>query len=353
MVTLKEIAKECNVSATTVSNILNGKTNVGEETKKRVLEVVKQRGYRPNFIAQGLRNSRTRVIGIIAEDINQFSTPGIMEGIMEYCEEKGYRVLIQNLRLYARWKDTWFNSDAEYRSVFEPALEQLLSIQVDGIIHVAGHARYINCYSEDFGKPIVMVYAYPSGKRMPAVVIDDEKSSYEMVRHLIAKGHKKIAVIAGRADNIHTQKRLAGYQRALYDENLLFNPDWVFYGNWEKDSGYELAEAVLSKDVTAVYCLSDRMAGGFYRYCNEKHIRIGEDISVAGFDNQEISDMLSPTLTTMDLQLPQIGRRSADLLIRQIENSDSLDEQSFRMEEKVRSALIERESVLDLNSSAK
>ena len=99
MVTLKEIARECNVSPTTVSNILNGKPKVSEETKERVLETVNRLGYRPNYIAQGLRNQKTKMIGIIAEDIAQFTTPEIVEGIMSYCEEKGYRSIVKNLRL--------------------------------------------------------------------------------------------------------------------------------------------------------------------------------------------------------------------------------------------------------------
>ena len=84
MVTLKEIAEICNVSVTTVSNILNGKAKAGEETKKRVLEVVKEMGYQPNYIAQGLRNNKTKTIGIIAEDLAQFTTPAIVESIMKY-----------------------------------------------------------------------------------------------------------------------------------------------------------------------------------------------------------------------------------------------------------------------------
>ena len=102
MVTLKEIARECNVSATTVSNILNGKPKVSEETRLRVLDVVKKRGYQPNYIAQGLRNQKTKTIGIIAEDISQFSTPGMIESIMACCEEKGYRTIVQNLDVYKR-----------------------------------------------------------------------------------------------------------------------------------------------------------------------------------------------------------------------------------------------------------
>lgn len=106
MVTLKEIARECKVSPTTVSNILNGKPKVGEETRQRVLKTVEKMGYRPNYIAQGLRKRRTRMIGIIVEDISQFTTPEIVEGIMSRCEEKGYRVIVKNLRLYARWSDS-------------------------------------------------------------------------------------------------------------------------------------------------------------------------------------------------------------------------------------------------------
>ena len=94
MITIKEIARECNVSPTTVSNILNGKPKVSQETKERVLETVNRLGYRPNYIAQGLRNQKTKMIGIIAEDIAQFTTPEIVEGIMSYCEENGYRSIV-------------------------------------------------------------------------------------------------------------------------------------------------------------------------------------------------------------------------------------------------------------------
>lgn len=150
MVTIKEIARECNVSPTTVSNILNGKPKVSEETKQRVLETVEKMGYSPNYIAQGLRNQKTKMIGIIAEDIAQFTTPEIVEGIMSYCEEKGYRTIVKNLRLYARWSDSWYDNERSYRSILDPTLKELESIRVDGIIYIAGHARIIHCFPEDF-----------------------------------------------------------------------------------------------------------------------------------------------------------------------------------------------------------
>ena len=122
MITLKEIAKECGVSTATVSNILNGKNKVSQETRERVLEVVKERGYKLNYVAQGLRRQKTQTIGVIAEDIAQFTTPEIIEGIMEVCEERGYRTIVQNLRLYSRWQDLWFDNERMYYSVMDPAV---------------------------------------------------------------------------------------------------------------------------------------------------------------------------------------------------------------------------------------
>lgn len=322
MITLKEIAKECNVSATTVSNILNGKPKVSEETRKRVLDVIQKRGYQPNYIAQGLRNRRTRMIGIIAEDIAQFSTPGMLEGIMSYCEEKGYRAVIQNLRMYARWQDTWYDDEGAFRSVLEPALQELLSIKVDGLLYVAGHARVIKRFA-DFPIPVVMAYAYEDSPRIPCVVIDDEKSSYDIVKYLISMGHRKIGVLAGRADNIHTQKRITGYQRALFEEQILFNPEWVCYGDWQRASGRILAGRLVKAGVTAIYCMSDRMAGGVYDYFARHGIRVGEDISVAGFDNQDMAEYFQPALTTVDLPLNRIGHEAARILLERLEAEES------------------------------
>lgn len=323
MVTLKEIAKECNVSATTVSNILNGKTNVGEETRKKVMEVVRLRGYQPDYIARGLRNRRTKMIGIIAEDIAQFSTPGIMEGIMEYCEQMDYRTMIENLRLYARWSDSWYDNERAYQSVFEPAMQELLSIKVDGLIYIAGHARILRNFSGETPIPSVMVYAYTDSPHVPSVVIDDEKGAYDMTRYLTDMGHRRIAVLGGRADNIHTQKRLQGCQKALFEAQVLYNPDWVFYGDWQRGSGYRLAESLYRTGATAIFCMTDRMAGGVYEYFYEHGIRVGEDISVTGFDNQEMAEFLNPGLTTMELSLRQIGHEAGKMLIDRLSVQDA------------------------------
>lgn len=318
MVTIKEIAQKCNVSATTVSNILNGKAKAGEETKQKVLQAVKEMGYQPNYIAQGLRNSKTQTIGIIAEDIAQFTTPGMIESIMEYCEGAGYRTIVQNLRLYARWNDNWYDRDADYHSILDPALQELMSVKVDGIIYIAGHARIIHCFPEDFRIPAVMAYAYTGSTNVPSVAIDDEKSAYELVSYLLHIGHKKIGVIGGWQNNIHTQKRLLGYQKALFDARVLFEPGLVRYGDFDRESGYREAGELINSGVSAIFCMTDRMAGGVYDYLEEHGLKVGEDISVVGFDDQDIAAYFRPALTTTSLPLYEIGYQAAKILIEKI-----------------------------------
>lgn len=347
MVTLKEIARECNVSATTVSNILNGKARASEETKRMVLQKVKETGYRPNYIAQGLRTQKTRMIGIIAEDIAQFSTPAIIEGIMACSEQRGYRTTLFNLRMYARWQDTWYDKEQQYHSIADPAVHELLSIKADGVIYVAGHARIIECFPDDFAIPAVMAYAYSNSVSVPSVVVSEEESSIAMVKYLISMGHERIGVICGRADNIHTQKRLLGYQKALYEEHILFNPSLVRFGNWERDSGYTETAGLLKEGATAIYCMADRMAGGVYDYLEEQGLKAGEDISVAGFDNQNIAEYFRPSLTTMSLPLGEIGHRAAEILF---EKMDSGQEQAKEKTEiQIPCDLVVRNSVKKLS----
>ncbi|WP_026653565.1 LacI family DNA-binding transcriptional regulator [Butyrivibrio proteoclasticus] len=343
MITLKEIAKECGVSTATVSNILNGKNNASEETRERVLSVVKERGYKLNYIAQGLRKQKSQTIGVIAEDIAQFTTPEIIEGIMETCEERGYRTIVQNLRLYSRWQDQWFDNEKMYHSIMDPAVQEMASIRVDGIVYVAGHARKINRFPSDYDIPAVLAYAYSQEQDVPSVVIDDEESARRAVEYLISKGHTKIGVMAGEQDNIHTKLRTLGYQKALYEAGILYNPGLVVYAGWGKERAYKATQQILDKDVTAIFCMSDRNAGGVYKYLFEHGKEVAKDISVVGFDGEMISDYMMPGLSTMQIELAEIGKRAINLLFDKMENKEVPEEI------KVPCTLVERESVKGLN----
>lgn len=344
MITLKEIAEICGVSVMTVSNVVNGKSKVSKETQEKILAVVKEKGYTPNYVAKGLRTKKTNTIALIAEDISQFTTPLIIEGVVAHCEQAGYRVVMQNLRLYARWSDTWYDQDKAFHSVLDPAIKEVEAVHADGMIYIAGHAREINCF-DHLDIPVVMAYAYSNSKKVPSVVVDDEVSAYQVVKYLISKNHKRIGVIAGRIDNLHTKFRLEGYKRALAEANIEFDPELIYYTSWERENGYGGAKELLDKNITAIFSMSDQMSGGIYDYCTENNIVVGKDISIASFDNTEFSEYMTPKLTTTWLPLPQIGVSAAQILLDMINKSNEYNNLSEPFIQKIPCFFQERDSV--------
>jgi len=346
VITVKGIAKQCGVSPSTVSNILNGRKNVSEQTRQKVLDCVKRTGYQPNYFAQSIRNQDSRMISIITEDLNTFGTNPIVQSVMEYCEDHNYRTVLMNLRLYQKWANTWYDDKEKVMTSLSPVLQEALAIRVNGIIYVAGHCRIINYFQPEFPVPIVISYALSQGNIHPSIVIDDEQGGYDVTRHLTEKGHKKIGLLAGVSDNLHTKGRLLGYQKALFESGILYNPSLVYYGDWYRDSGYAGAKALLKGDITAIFCMNDTMAAGVYDYLYQSGVSIGKEISVIGFDNMEKSDYMHPRLTTNEIRLDEIGRRSAEMLIKIMENTDETrsDYQAIPIPCK----MIDRESVCRL-----
>ncbi len=350
MVTLKEVAAACGVSPTTVSNILNGKSKASEETAKRVLETVKLMDYHPNYMAKGLRTQRTMNIAIICEDINQFTTPPVIGAVMEQLEKQGYNTLLVNLRLYDRWKDTWFDSDSALWSMLNPALQECRALNVDGIIYIAGHARKIHCIPEDFDIPIVMTYAYAMNKNIPSVVIDDEQGAYEIMDLLLKNGHRRIAILTGREDNIHTQLRIKGITRAMFDHNCAFNPYLVTAGNWNRQRAYRELDKlnIAEAGVTAVFCMNDEMAAGAYDQIEDSGLRVVDNISVTGFDDASISSFFRPALTTTRLPLTEMGSKAAELLCEILSSEDEASGEKGAVYA-LPCTLVERKSVKNIN----
>ena len=229
MVTIKEIAKHCNVSIATVSNIINGKPNASKETKERVLQAIEELNYTPNYIAKNLKTRRTRTIGVVVEDITVFCAPEIIDGITKCCEEKGYHILLTNLRLYKKFGDSYYDNEKFFQMV-RREVKELIAKQVDGIVYVTAHERALKCLPENLTVPASMAYGYTKSDHYPSVVVDDKKGAYEIVNYVISMGHKKIGVITGKERSIHTHDRLLGYQKALYDHSLFFNPDAIVEG---------------------------------------------------------------------------------------------------------------------------
>ncbi|MCQ2520561.1 MAG: LacI family DNA-binding transcriptional regulator [Lachnospiraceae bacterium] len=345
MITVKEIAKLCDVSPSTVSNILNGKNNMSQETKDKVLKCIEETGYRPNYYAQGMRRQNNKTICIIAEEICQFSSPAIVESIMNDCEAAGYRTVLINLGMYLKWDTLGLDvgSEALMNENTEPAFTEAEAIRADGVIYIAAHGRELDVVPKNFDIPVVFAYGLSKGNKYKSVVIDDELSSMKAIEHLMENGHKKIGIVSGRENNFHTVERLKGVKRAFDKHKIELPDDLVLYGNWERESGYECAKTLVDKGVTAIWCMNDIMAGGVYDYLYEKGLKVGDDISVMGFDNREISGYFYPKLSTMSIMLERIGSKVTDVMLREIE--DPIYRERTIEPEKIVCEFVERDSV--------
>ena len=328
MTTIKEIAKACKVSVATVSNILNEKPGASEATRELVLKMAEKMEYMPNYVAKNLKMKNTRSIGVIVEDMTIFSVPDIVDGITEYCEEVDYQILLTNLRLYKKYNDIYYNKD-DYFGIVKREMRRLAAKQVEGIIYVTAHERVMRCIPENFSIPSVLAYGYTKSGKVPSVVVDDEHGGYEAMQYIIENGHRKIGIIMGKSDSIHAQSRLLGCQKAFRDNGIIYDPELVRIGDWTREAGYQNTDFLLEKGVTAVFCMNDLMAGGVYDRLDELGVKISEDISVAGYDNRELSGYYKPPLTTINLPLHDIGYRAAEIMI------DMLEKKILPQEEEV------------------
>ena len=165
-----------------------------------------------------------------------------------------------------------------------------------------------------------------------------------VTRHLIYRGHKKIGVICGKEDNMHTIERLKGYRSALSEFGIKYDKDLVLYGDWERESGRICARKLLSMGITTIWCMNDLMAAGAYDEAMSEGLIVGEDISVFGFDNREISEYLFPQLSTCELPLEAIGKTCAEQIIKEIEDESYRNQPAELI--KMPCMMVQRKSVI-------
>ncbi len=342
MANIKEIALRADVSIATVSKALNNKGGVNAETYDKIMRIADELGYRPNLYARSLKKGKSLTIGIITEDITVFNTPEIVDGIDTVCEEFGYHYILGNLRYNKRYGQNGVDR-SEFIELSSSAADTMLSKQVDGIIYVGCHYHEINSFTLNMDIPVVFAYCSSTDKTAPSVMYDDRKAAYDITKLLISKGHRHIGVIAGPANSIHTSNRLTGYQEALFESSLQYNPKLTYYGDWERDEANAIAKTLLDEKVTAIFAQNDLMALGVIDYCNSNGIQVGKDLSLIGFDNREISTVCRPTLSTVSLPLFEIGQKAANILLRRItDNLESYDEGDLKV--LLPCTIIERES---------
>lgn len=314
MVTIKDIAKMTGVSTTTVSNVLNGKSGAASQAKsKEIFEVAEKLQYIPNSLAKSLKQKKTNNIGIITEDLTVFNTPEIVDGIDEFCENNGYEIILANMRLYKRYNND-FTDTPKHQELFDTVISNMMAKQVEGMIYVGYHCREISYLPFRINVPFVYTYCFPKEPIYPSVLFDDEKAGYDVANLLISKGHKKIGVISGPKTSYNAQSRLNGFRRALEEHGIAYDPDTTVIGKWDKISGYNNADTLLDKKVTAIFAFNDMMIIGVNKRCKDRNLTVGKDISLIGYDNLDFVSSIS----SVEAPLNEMGRKSAEIVFKQI-----------------------------------
>jgi LacI family transcriptional regulator len=339
MATIKEISKRTGFSIATVSKVLNDQGGISDATKAAVMAAAKELNYRPNLNARHLKTGTSRTLGILVEDITVFNAPDIVDGIGVCCEAHDYHYILGNMRFNKR-----FGHSTEYGSqkteLVVDMIGEMMSKQVDGIIYVGCHSHNIAPLAKQTETRFVCAYCFSEDPKIPAVIYDDREAAYKVAKFLIGKGHRKIGVIAGDKDSLHTENRLLGFQEALFDGGLPYNPRLTHFGEWERDHGFKAAPELIAEGVTAIFAHNDLIALGVLDWCNQNGLEVGKDIALIGFDDREIASVCRPKLTTVSLPLFDIGHLAGEIMFGMIEKDERPDSHEILLE----CNLVERES---------
>jgi len=318
-ISIKDVAQGAGVSVTTVSHVLNdvpGK-RVHEETRARVQRVAKELGYQPNSVARSLRTQRSQIIALVSDEIATTPYAGrIILGAQEAASKHGWLLMLVNS-----------GGDPAVEAAEIAALEQR---QVDGFLYATMYHREVSLPAALVDVPTVLLDARTEDPAVSWCVPDEYAAARTATQTLIDAGHWRIG-FANNVDDIPaTRLRLAGYRSALTDAGIQPDDALVVIRESVTEGGLQAGAALLDLPdrPTAIFAFNDRMALGVYHAAAERGLRIPSDLSVIGFDNQElIADGVRPGLTTMALPHYEMGAWAVDTLIRRIQDPTTPPEQ--------------------------
>lgn len=314
-VTIKQVAAEAGVSVTTVSHVLNDVPGlrVNPATRQRIQEVSARLGYVPNGLAQSLRTQRSNTIGLIGDEIVTTPFAGkLILGAQEVALSRDAVLFVVS---------TGYQRDVEEREI-----EELLRRQVDGILYASMFHREVELPRQLASVPTVLLNAESSSPGVPWVAPDEIAGGRDAAETLLRAGHRRLGFINNIDDIPASSGRLEGFRARMVEEGLSPDDLAVVAVEAEPPGGYAAAMELLSRDPrpTAIFCFNDRLAMGAYRAAAELHLRIPDDLSIVGFDNQEyVADGVFPGLTTIELPHYDMGVWAAEQLFNLIDDASS------------------------------
>jgi LacI family transcriptional regulator len=306
--TIKEIAVKAKVSIATVSRALNNDAKVEEKTKLKILKIAEDLKYKPNLLARNFVKRTSNIIGLILPEISDEFFTEIIKGVDEITFTQGYYTMVA--------------SSHRYRTLEE----SILTFMQNGI--VGGMILLVSSLNNDIRKilaqskiPIVLISGHNETGKYDAVSIDNYQGAFDMTEYLIIKkGYKKIAHITGPKDNDDALLRKQGYLDALRKHNIIINNSWIIKGDFTRETGEAACNDVLKMKSRpeVIFAANDMMALGCYDAAAKAGMDIPSQIGIVGFDDIFVAKYLSPGLTTVRVQIEEVGKTAANILMKKI-----------------------------------
>lgn len=324
-VTIYDVAREANVSMATVSRVVNGNQNVKPATRKKVLKVIEELGYRPNAVARGLASKKTTTVGVIIPDISNSMYAELARGIEDIATMYRYNIILSN-------------SDQNQNKELQ-LLETMLGKQVDGIVFMSDVISSELLFEmERSPTPIVLAGSIDESASIASVNIDYYGAAYEAVKKLIDNGHKRIAFISGPlTSKVNKDYKLKAYQTALNDAGMDYDEKLIIECDNSYDEAIEAVETLKESDPTAYFVSNDEMSIGVIHGVEANGKKIPDDVEIISYENSKLARMARPMLTSIALPLYDIGAVSMRLLTKYM-NKEEIEEKQvilpYRIEER-------------------
>ena len=327
--TIKDVARYTGLSAATISKYINGK-KVLEQNEVKIDEAINALDFKVNEFARGLRTSKSSMIGVLIPNLENIFFTGIVSNIESVLMQYGYSTIICDCK--------------QDMKLEESKTEFLLNKMVDGMIVIPLDNSGKNVRKAiDRGIPVVLVDRPMMDLICDTVLVDNLNASYNAVEALITNGHRRIGIISGQPEIYTAQERLRGYIRVCEDYGMELDRELIKYGDYEAESGYCLMMGFLEMEnpPTAVFVTNYEMTLGAVMAINDKKVAVPEEVSVIGFDNLQMSRVVSPPLSVVLQPMSQIGDTAANLILKRIRG----DYSNFPAMHRLKTEVLIKESV--------
>ena len=314
-VTIYDIAAKLKISPATVSRGLQDHPAISKKTKKRIFELAEKIGYRSNHFARNLRNQKTNTIGVIVPRLNSHFMSSVIAGIEHIANAEGYNLII--------------SQSSESSSKEAANAKTMFNNRVDGLLISLAYDTADLAHFESFFKknmPVIFFDRVMEHQNSTSILIDNRKAAYEATKHLIDQGCKRIVhITAPPQQNVYVD-RLKGFKQALADHKLKFRDEDLIIGNLSQEAGAAAADTILKMRAVpdGVFVANDNCAVGCILALKEKGYRVPDDIAVVGFNNDPVSTVIQPNLTSINYGGYEMGEVAARHLINHLNGTSPI-----------------------------